>query len=79
MVVLDHFPKRMDLMIWSEAYFYAGTLCHISWLSAGIFVPFWVHIGVPKQPQKVEKNIKNLFSGCFKKNGPNDLVRNLIL
>jgi hypothetical protein len=45
-------------MILLGAYFYAWTFCHISRLSVGIFVPFMVHIGVPKQPQNVPKKHK---------------------
>jgi hypothetical protein len=45
-------------MIWLGAYFKAYTLGHISRMRAGLCLPFWLCLGVPKWPQKGEKQYK---------------------
>jgi hypothetical protein len=44
-------PTRMGLLIWLGAYFQAKTLGHTYYPLAGLGVPFWVHLGVPKCPK----------------------------
>jgi hypothetical protein len=46
---------RMDLLIWLGAHFQAKTLGHTSRPLAGLCLLFWVHLGVPKCPQKTMK------------------------
>jgi hypothetical protein len=48
-------PTRIGLLIWLGAYFKAETLAHTSRSLAGLCVPFWVHLGVPKCPKTAEK------------------------
>jgi hypothetical protein len=55
-------PTRMNLMIWLGTYFEALTLGHTSLPLAGLYVPFWVHLGLPKCPRTAKKI---LFPGCF--------------
>ena len=54
-------PTRIGLLIWLGAYFKAETLGHTSCPLAGLCVPFWVHLGVPKCPKKHRKTIFWLF------------------
>jgi hypothetical protein len=49
-------PKKMGLMIWLGAFFQVLTLGHTSCPLAGLRVPFWILLGVPKWPKTAKKN-----------------------
>jgi hypothetical protein len=63
-------------LIWLEAYFKAKTIGHTSRPIAGICVPFWIHMRVPKCPKTAYKNYFLVVSDYFSyKNVPIDLDR----
>jgi hypothetical protein len=49
-------------MIWLRAYFEIYTLSYTSIPLVGLWVPFWVHLGVPNWPQNNKKQHKET---CF--------------
>jgi hypothetical protein len=69
-------PTRIGLLISLGPYFQAKTLDHISRPLAGLCLPFWVHLGLPKCPKIAPK--KNYFLVVLDhfsyKNGHIDLV-----
>jgi hypothetical protein len=69
---------RMGLLIWLEAYFKAKTLRHTSRPVAGICIPFWIHLRVPKCPKTAYKHYFLVVSDYFSyKNVPIPLDRGL--
>ena len=72
-------PRQMGLTIWLVAYFLAYTFGHKSRPLAGLCVPFWVHLGVPKCRKAALKINFLLVSDYLSyKIGPIDLVRGLL-
>jgi hypothetical protein len=65
LVVLDHFSLNNGLydLVWGL--FLSLDNCPL----AVFYVPFWVHLGVPKW---LKENMKNLFSACFGPFLPNE-------
>jgi hypothetical protein len=55
-------PTRMGILIWLGAFFQTKTLGHTFCLRAGLCVPFWVHLGLPKCPKTAFFRLFWLFS-----------------